>query len=96
MNSYPAELVYQHFPCMLVAGLINSNQSNSTSTSTPSTTTSATASSANATPSPSKSFPSLTKDLVEIFGARGKNAVWDPARGGAAVFKSVMVDHVSV
>lgn len=91
MNSYPAELVYQHFPCMLVAGLIP--PTTFTSTSTPSTST-IPQSQSSITP-PSTSFPSLTKDLVEIFGARGKNSVWDPARGGAAVFKSVMVDHVS-
>ena len=38
-------------------------------------------------------FPELCRDLVEIINARGRNTVWDPARGRAAVFHSVLVDH---
>ncbi|KAN0064294.1 hypothetical protein ACQY0O_002480 [Thecaphora frezii] len=42
---------------------------------------------------PTEAFPELCKNLAEIFGARGRNTVWDPARGRSAVFHSVLVDH---
>lgn len=44
-------------------------------------------------PAPSEAFPSLTKDLCDIFIARGRNSAWDPARGQSAAFHTVLVER---
>ncbi|PWN53564.1 hypothetical protein IE53DRAFT_397856 [Violaceomyces palustris] len=50
-------------------------------------------------PSSSSTTPSQQQqqqqqlDLTEIFNSRGRSTLWDPSRGRAAVFHSVLVDH---
>lgn len=100
MNSYPPEFVNHHFPLMLVAGLgtgPNPASEPSAATTTPASGSGASSGSvpSKGTLTPASALPTLCKDLAEIFTARGRNTLWDPARGGAAVFHSVLVDKVS-
>ncbi|MCO5589905.1 hypothetical protein L7F22_043874 [Adiantum nelumboides] len=41
----------------------------------------------------SEKFPTLSKDLCEIFSSRGRSTAWDPAKANSATFHTVLVDH---
>ena len=105
MNAFPPELLHHHFACMVVAGLTPPSKP---SAPTPTAATSAAASSSSASSAPhadtasdpaapsdhpSTVFPDLTKSLHDILASRARNTLWDPARGRAAVFHTVFVDH---
>lgn len=109
MNSYPAELTHHVYASMFVAGLLKAGgaaaaaAAASTSTSQADTagpsseqsqsTPVADSTSAPLVTHPRDRYPDLCAQLAELLSARGRNTIWDPARGRSAVFHSVLVDH---
>lgn len=108
MNSYPVELTHHVYASMFVAGLVKAGGaggSNSAGSggvtpsaagqgSSPAVNGSSSSSTSSAAAShPCERYPDLCRQLAEILLARGKNTVWDPARGRSAVFHSTLVDH---
>lgn len=41
----------------------------------------------------SEKFPSLSRDLCDIFSSRGRGTAWDPAKANSATFHTVLVDQ---
>ncbi|UZJ54555.1 hypothetical protein CBS101457_003875 [Exobasidium rhododendri] len=108
MNSYPAELIQHHYACMLVSGLLPSqgqipsseaNRSHQAlvdeagSSPAVSATGPSSQGSSSRAPTPSQAFPSVAKDLCDIFSARGRNSIWDPAKSQSEVFHTILVDN---
>ncbi|SOV03457.1 uncharacterized protein UDID_06680 [Ustilago sp. UG-2017a] len=93
MNAFPSELLHHHFACMVVAGL-TSPSPKPNPPPTPASDGASTSTSEAAPPGhPTVMFPDLTKSLHDILAWRGRNTLWHPARGRAAVFHTVFAGH---